>query len=266
MSRLRLPLVLFVAALIFLAVSWVVILRRGANLEGPRLTFDLGGGVTLDVVRIPAGTFTMGDDDEYEQERPAHEVAISRDFYLGAHEVTQEQWLVVMGTDPSGHEGSNLPVETVSWDDAVAFTKTLSDRLGRVVRLPTEAEWEYACRAGSTTKYCFGDDPAGLGDYGWSFANSSGAAQPVGGKRPNAWGLYDMHGNVWEWCSDWYDEGYYKQSPSVDPTGPDSGESRVLRGGGYLLRDTSVRSAVRGNHPPEMSFKDLGLRIVVESQ
>jgi formylglycine-generating enzyme required for sulfatase activity len=264
MSRLRLPLLLLVAAIVFLAVSWVVILRRGTGLEGPRVTLDLGDGVTMDLVRIPAGSFMMGSDDDWEQERPVHQVTISRDFYIGTHEVTQEQWLAVMGTNPSGHSGGNLPVEMISWEDAVAFTEALSDRLGCEVRLPTEAEWEYACRAGTTTKYCFGDDAAGLGDYGWSVSNSDRLTQPVGGKRANAWGLFDMHGNVWEWCTDWHDKGYYSQSPSTDPAGPSSGESRVLRGGGYLLRDTSVRSAVRGNHSPELRFEDLGLRIVVE--
>jgi eukaryotic-like serine/threonine-protein kinase len=142
------------------------------------------------------------------------------------YEVTQGEYERVMGTNPSHFKGDpRLPVETVSWQDAMTFCERLSAlpaerSAGRVYRLPTEAEWEYACRAGSTTIYSFGDSEGSLGDYAWYDSNSGSKTHPVGQKRPNAWGLYDMHGNVWEWCSDWYDGSYYASSPVDDPTGP----------------------------------------------
>lgn len=177
---------------------------------------------------IPAGTFTMGDDND------APEVTLSKSFSLGIHEVTQSQYERVMGNNPSGFKGANNPVEQVSWEDAVEFCRKLSElpaekAAGRVYRLPTEAEWEYACRAGTTTKYSFGDDDSELGNYAWFKGNSGNTSHPVGGKKPNAWGLYDMHGNVWEWCQDWY--GDYPSGTVTDPMGATSGSYRVNRGG-----------------------------------
>jgi formylglycine-generating enzyme required for sulfatase activity len=262
MSRSRLlPLLVFAVILLLLLVL-AVILRPGPTPGGDQLTLDLGGGLTMELLRIPAGTFTMGSDDGFDDERPVHEVTISRDFYIGKYEVTQEQWEAVTGTNPSGHPGSRRPVEMVSWEDAVAFTEALSRVTGHEIRLPTEAEWEYACRAGATTRYHFGDSASDLADHAWSVSNSDRTTHAVGAKLPNAWGLHDMLGNVWEWCSDRYDKGYYSRSTSTDPAGPSSGEARVLRGGGYLLRDGSVRCAARGNHPPDHRFRDLGLRVV----
>ena len=171
--------------------------------EPPKeLAVDLGGGVKLDLVLIPAGSFTMGDDNE-----TAHKVRITKPFYLGKYEVTQEQWKAVMGSNPSHFNGPKNPVEQVSWDDCQQFLvklNTKSSGPGSKFVLPTEAQWEYACGAGSTSKFCFGDDEKQLGEYAWYDANSGDKTHPVGEKKPNAFGLHDMHGNVGEWCQDWY--------------------------------------------------------------
>lgn len=153
---------------------------------------------------IPAGTFKMGEGDY------AHEVTLKQPFKMGVHEVTQDQYEQVMKSNPSKFKGAENPVDGVSWNDAVEFCRRLSElpaekAAGRVYRLPTEAEWEYACRAGTTTKYSFGDDNADLSQYGWYTANSEKKTHPVGSRKPNPWGLYDMHGNVFEWCQDWHD-------------------------------------------------------------
>ena len=173
---------------------------------------------------------------------------ITKPFYLGKYLVTQEQWEAVMGNNPSRFKGPKNPVETVSWDDCQQFLDKLNAKVGvrgGKFQLPTEAQWEYACRAGSTTTYCFGDDESGLGEYAWYATNSGGRTHPVGEKKPNAWGLYDMHGNVWEWCQDWYDGSYYANSPTDDPTGPTTGSSRVFRGGSWRERARGCRSALR---------------------
>ena len=162
-----------------------------------------GNSIGIRLKLLPAGTFWMGEDLD------AHKVTLTQPFYLGVYEVTQEQYERVMGKNPSNFKGPQNPVEKVSWDDAVEFCRKLSElpeekAAGRIYRLPTEAEWEYACRAGTTTKYSFGDSESELGEYGWFDKNSDRKTHPVGQKQPNKWGLYDMHGNVWEWCSDWY--------------------------------------------------------------
>jgi formylglycine-generating enzyme required for sulfatase activity len=179
------------------------------------------------------GEFQMGGDEQY-YERPIHTVKISNGFYMGVYEITQGQYQKVMGNNPSHFKwigNDNLPVEMVSWDDAVEFCKKLSQTEGKTYRLPTEAEWEYACRAGTTTKFSFGDDESQLGDYAWYNQNSGEKPHPVGEKKPNVWGLYDMHGNVSEWCNDWYSETYYSSSPINNPTGPTTGNYRVHHGG-----------------------------------
>ena len=162
--------------------------------------------INMEFVLISAGTFLMGTADGGEWERPEHPVRINHPFYLGKYPVTQAQWATVMGNNPSMFKGHpDWPVENVSWEDVHVFIQTLKAREGEEdYRLPTEAEWEYACRAGSTASYCFGDDPNQLGEYAWYRENAGGQPHPVGLLKPNAWGLYDMHGNVWEWVQDWY--------------------------------------------------------------
>ena len=202
----------------------------------------LGGGVKLEMVLIPAGEFKMGS--RYEWEKPVHKVNITKPFYLGKYEVTQEQWEAVMGSNPSKFKGPRNPVEIVSWDDCQKFFDKLNARAGgqgwKFV-LPTEAQWEYACRAGSTGKFSFGDDE--MSEYAWYNENSGGKTHPVGEKKPNAWGLYDMHGNTWEWCQDWY--GAYGAEAVTDPSGPTSGRRRVYRGGGWSYPARDCRSAFR---------------------
>ena len=204
---------------------------------------------------IPAGTFTMGEGDK------AHEVTLTQPFKMGIHEVTQAQYEQVMGVNASKYKGADNPVETVSWEDAVEFCRKLSElpaekAAGNVYRLPTEAEWEYACRAGTTTKYSFGDDESKLGDYGWFSENSGTKTHPVGGKKPNAWGLYDMYGNVWEWCQDWH--GDYPSGAVTDPAGATSGSDRVDRGGCWYNSAGFCRSAARGWGIPSFRYSSYG--------
>jgi formylglycine-generating enzyme required for sulfatase activity len=223
----------------FVAWSTVIlatVVTAGSRAEVPpkELTVDLGGGVKMEFVLIPAGSFMMGDDKGGPHQKPVHKVTITKPFYLGKYEVTQEQWQAVMGNNPSHFKGPKNPVEVVSWNDCQEFLAKLNEKLragGAKFSLPTEAQWEYACRAGTTTRYSFGDDMDQLKDYAWFGKEAEGTTHPVGQKKPNAWGLYDMHGNVAEWCADWWDEWYYfRNPPANDPTGPNSGESRVLRG------------------------------------
>ena len=228
----------------------------------PTIELDLGREVTMKLVYIPAGEFMMGSNKGDSDEKPVHKAKITRPFYMGIHEVTQAQYEAVMGTNPSGFKGASNPVEEVSWNDCVEFCKRLSRKTGRTLRLPTEAEWEYACRAGATSRFCFGDSDSGLGEYAWYGNNSGGKTHPVGGKKANAFGLYDMHGNVWEWCADWYDGGYYKQSPTDDPRGPRGGKTRVLRGGSWDGTPWFCRSALRGGLNPTDTCLDLGFRVV----
>lgn len=190
--------------------------------------------VGMEFILIPAGEFRMGAEDGPADEKPVHRVRISRPFYLAKYPTTQAQWEAVMGNNPSRFKGDpNRPVENVSWDDAQEFLRRLSEKEGKAYRLPTEAEWEYAARAGTTTAYCFGDDAKLLREYGWYDENSGGTTRPVGQLDANAWRLHDMHGNVWEWVQDWYAENYYQQSPVIDPQGPENGTYRVLRGGSW---------------------------------
>jgi len=209
---------------------------REARKVGVRVAkeVDLGGSETTRLVYIPPGAFTMGSASSGEV-WIQHRVTLAKGFYMGITEVTQGQWRAVMGNEPwqgqdyarsSGENAANY----ISWDDASTFCQALSRKAGVKARLPSEAEWEYACRAGTTTAYSFGDSQSDLGNYAWYGGNVSGTyAHPVGRKKPNAWGLYDMHGNVNEWCEDWY--GDYPSGMVMDPPGPASGKYRVLRGG-----------------------------------
>jgi formylglycine-generating enzyme required for sulfatase activity len=225
-------------------------------------------------VLIPAGEFVMGspdgDKDVADDERAQHRVRITKPFYLGVHEVTQGQYEAVMGScpwsgQPAVKEGADYPATYVSWEDAAAFCEKLSAKEGRTYRLPTEAEWEYACRAGSTARFFFGDDPWALENHAWYYGNAEVAgelyAHAVGRKKPNGWGLHDLHGNVWEWCSDQWCEDYYKTSPVDDPTGPSSGDVRVVRGGSWGSSAWFARSARRFRVFPDFRDYFLGFRV-----
>ena len=225
-----------------------------ATQPAKELALDLGGGVTMKLALLAAGKFMMGEGKD------RHEVTLSKPFYMGVTEVTQAQYEAVMGTNPSHFKGATNPVEMVSWNDAAEFCKKLSEKTRQAVRLPTEAEWEYACRAGTTTQFCFGDDDSALGDYAWYEVNSGDTTHPVGQKKPNAWGLYDMHGNVWEWCADWYDD--YPKAPVTDPQGPPSGTYRVLRAGAWVSLPSSCRSANRNFYAPIARTNYYGFRVV----
>ena len=215
---------------------------------------------SIDFCIISAGTFKMGSENE----APVHQVIISRDFCMGKHPVTQAQWEAVMGRNPSKFKGADRPVEQVTWNDCQEFIKHLNTAGKGTFRLPTEAEWEYSCRAGSSGRFCFGDDESRLGDYAWYSANSDGQTQPVGRKEPNAWGLYDMHGNVWEWCQDWYDD--YRDGTVTDPQGDIAGSYpvRVFRGGCWRGDAGFAASAHRGGRGPSFQDGILGFRLVCE--
>jgi formylglycine-generating enzyme required for sulfatase activity len=196
-------------------------------------------------------------------------VTISRPYYLGVHEVTQRQFEKVTGRHPAHFRGDkdspNLPVESVTWDDAIDFCNRLTaldheKRAGRLYRLPTEAEWEYGCRAGANGAYCFGNDRALLPQFAW-WGESAGRTHPVGGRRENAWGLFDVHGNVWEWCSDYFDPTYYRKSPPLDPSGPGSGSERVCRGGCSESQAGDLRAARRRPLDPRQSLATVGFRL-----
>jgi len=226
---------------------------------------DLGGGVKLEMVWIPAGTFEMGspssEEGRFNNQSPVHTVELDG-FWMGKFEVTQAQWQSFMNNNPSYFKGDNLPVEQVSWDDAMEFCEKLSDKTGKKYTLPTEAQWEYACRAGSKSRFCFGDSDSSLGDYAWYSANSYFWTHPVGQKNPNAWGLYDMYGNVFEWCLDYYDENYYSKSPSKNPVNMNSSSYRVLRGGSSFNNPEYCRSAYRGLGKPDYRNLSFGFRVV----
>jgi hypothetical protein len=210
----------------------------------------------------------MKDKSAISVEGPQHRVRITKPFYLGKYEVTQEQWQAVMGYNPSYFKGSKNPVESVSWQDCKLFLKKLLERekrMGTLCRgeytLPTEAQWEFACRAGSTTRYFFGDDESKLVEYAWNyFKDSDRKTHPVGEKEPNAWGLYDMYGNVWERCQDWWGSNYYKDSPVDDPQGPSGGLDHVSRGGGLNNPAWVCRSAFRTGTLPGRSGSSGGFR------
>jgi len=227
------------------------------------LTLDLGKGATMKLVLIRPGKFMMGSPDSEQghkaDEGPQHQVTISKPFYMGMTEVTQAQYEAVMGTNPSNTKAPTNPVDSITWHEAVEFCRKLSEKTGKTFRLPTEAEWEYACRTGTKTRFPFGDSESALGDYAWYGSNSGDKTHPVGRKKPNAWGLYDMHGNVWEWCADWY--GDYPKGAATDPQGPASGRDRFLRGGSWNNVAGSCRAASRRKFGPGSRFYiDIGLR------
>ena len=239
------------------------------------------------MVKCPAGTFVMGSlagplgelgrsNGDVFNDETQHNVTISNDFYIGKFPVTQAQYMAVMGKNPSKFQDDNNPVERVSWFMAKEFCDKLNEvtestRLaGYRFDLPTEAQWEYACRAGTTTALNSGKNITtteekvncpNLDEVGWYESNSDGKAQPVGLKKPNAWGIYDMHGNVWEWCEDWW--GDYDLINLTDPIGPASGSIRVCRGGSWCYAPKVCRSAYRNGDIPERTYYDFGFRIVL---
>ena len=244
--------------------------------EGESIIVDLPGlpvgAKPLEMVCIPAGTFTMGSPSDergrYSWEWSPHAVTITEPFYLGKYEVTQAQWAAVMGSNPAGSSsygvGDDYPVHYVSWNDCQSFIETLNGMGLGTFRLPTEAEWEYACRAETDTRFSFGDalECADEGDsycaimdeYMWwrgnrTYGGEQDGSKEVGRKLPNPWGLYDMHGNLWEWCSDWW-EGPSARGAQVDPQGPSTGSYRVLRGGGWGYGAQYCRSASRSGTSP----------------
>ena len=227
-------------------------------------TIDLGGQVPMPLVFVPAGEFMMGSNNGEENERAVHKVVITRPFYLGKYEVMQEQWEKITGKNPSVPKGAKHPVNNVSWNDCQDFLKKLNAqvKVKGAFTPPTEAEWEYACRAGSTTEYCFGNDHDTLREYAWYYTNPRGKAHAVGQKKPNAWGLHDMHGNVWEWCQDWY-KSSYSTLKQTDPTGPAQGTGRVLRGGSWSNDAWYCRSASRDDIRPATRYGSGGFRVVL---
>ncbi len=259
---------------------------KSAPATGKRFYRAVGMEAPRGMVFIPPGTFRMGsptnEEDRLTDEGPQTAVILSRGFWMGKYEVTQGDYLAVTGANPSYHRGDlNRPVEDVSWFDATNYCAALTQQeraAGRITtnavyRLPTEAEWEYACRAWTSTRLSYGDDPGYTGpggrtvgytnltDYAWYGANSDGQTHPVGQKLPNVWGLYDMYGNVWEWCQDWWSESL-PGGIVLDPQGPATGSFRVGRGGDYRLR-AAPRSALRTSGDPGSGFDFNGFRVVL---
>lgn len=263
-SLLRNPLLAFVVVLCIGVGCDTTDFERPA--DGPdEDSTEFVNSVGLRFVRIPAGDFQMGSPSGQENEQPVREVEISDAFYMSVHEVTQRQWEILMDENPSQFSDPYRPVEQVSWRDVQGFIQVLNEREdGPRYRLPTEAEWEYAARAGSSTQYYFGEDQSELRDYAWYVLNSEDKTYPVKRKKPNAFGLFDMHGNVWEWTQDYYHPTYYRWGASADPQGPDQGRGYVIRGGGWPDVAVDLRSANRGWAPPDFEQSFLGFRLVRE--
>ena len=257
------------------------------------IALNLGKGATMKLVLIPAGKFMMGrklsaaeavrlcggKEAHYADERPRHEVTISPGapgFYMGVCEVTYSQWRAVMPTEPWAGKvcvkaEADHAASWMNWHEVSEFCQVLSKKTGKKVRLPTEAQWEYACRAGTETVYCFGDDKSKLGDYAWYHDNTRKTgrsyAHPVGRKKPNAWGLHDMHGNVWEWCRDWYAKEFYATADKVDPENTTETKHRAVRGGSWHNDPSRCRSASRNSWTgPAYRHYNYGFRVVVEIQ
>ena len=220
------------------------------------------------MVTITGGSFEMGcsdgDSECSDEETPQHTVTLSS-FKISAYEITQGQWMAVMGDNPSEIKtcGTDCPVDAVSWDDVQDFIDALNSKTGLSYRLPTEAEWEYAARAGTSTKYYCGNDESCLDTIAWYQGSADAQPHPVGLKAPNAWGLYDTSGNVWEFVSDWYDEDYYADSPAADPPGPSSGPGRIRRGGGWYYNAYSCRVSKRSYSYQENPGAGEGFRLVL---
>jgi len=250
------------AAFLLALLAPALLFAGAAEPEKPReITTPFG----IEMIRIPAGSIMMGDKNGEVDEKPVHKVVVDG-FYMDKYEVTQEEYERLMHVNPSRWKGKKNPVERVRWSDAVRYCNARSEEEGlqscynlktwecdfsaNGYRLPTEAEWEYACRAGTTTNRFFGAKADKLKLYAWYKKNAGGRTRPVGQKLPNPWGLYDMYGNVWEWCNDLYQVDYYKKSPQQNPRGPNVGEKRVLRGGSWDTKADHCRSGFRHNEDP----------------
>ncbi|MFH2068604.1 MAG: formylglycine-generating enzyme family protein [Candidatus Omnitrophota bacterium] len=248
-----------VSLVLILSVIFILDLATASADRQEEITGKNGAPMVL----VPAGEFLMGStsgDADLRWEHPQHKVFLDA-YYIDKYKVTVAQYRKFcqetgrsMPSEPAWGWQDNHPIVKVSWNDAVAY----ANHYGK--RLPTEAEWEKACRAGSTTKYCFGNSGTNLGDYAWYSVNSNKQTHPVGTKKPNAFGIYDMHGTVWEWCNDWYNENYYKSSPTNNPNGPSGGPGRVLRGGGWYSSAGYCRSAFRNWDPPSFKAINYGFR------
>lgn len=249
-----------------------LLLCFGCSQDQNIYTIYLAEEVPMHFVKVKNGSFIMGSDsteqDRQGDEGPKHQVTISEEFMIGQFEVSQLQWETIMGNNPSLFyrfpNSQHYPVERVSWNEIQSFIAKLNTlQLGKF-RLPTEAEWEYACRAGTTTRYSFGDAPhyLELNKYAWFNPGSEGKSHERGSKQPNPWGLYDMHGSVWEWCQDWYDK--YEGDHLTDPTGPSIGENKIIRGGSWFNEPEALRSANRHRQPPDSKHTNNGFRLVME--
>ena len=229
------------------------------------ISIPVKDGISIDMVKVEAGTFMMGATSEmkdpYSDEKPVHQVTLTNDYYMGKYEVTQALWQAVMGSNPSNFKGDNLPVETVNWNDCQEFISKLNSLTGRKFRLPTEAEWEYAARGGKKSRGYQYSGSRKISDVAWYEGNSRSKTHPVGRKQANELGIYDMTGNVWEWCSDWY--GFYSSSSQTNPMGSDSGAKRVRRGGSWCYIARICRSSYRYGDAPDCRGLYLGLRLAL---
>lgn len=249
--------------------------------NGPKQGDIITNRIGMKLVYIPAGDFMMGSHDGASNEKPVRKVTISKGFYMGVTEVTQAQYKALMDANPSYFKDDNKPLERVNRDDAMGFCRKLSQRDGKIYTLPTEAQWEYACRGGTTTEYSFGSSESELykfGNYcdksnttGYSWQdkrNDDGydKTAAVGSYRPNSFGLYDMHGNVWEWCRDWFDERYYSKGGTVDPENTQSTGFHLLRGGNWRNWASVCRSATRFRLTPGYRSNSAGFRVVLEAE
>ena len=237
----------------------------GSSLSGNALTIPVKNGINIEMVKVEAGSFNMGATPEmenpYDSEKPVHRVTLTNNYYIGKYEVTQALWQAVMGSNPSYFKGDDLPVEKVSWDDCQDFISKLNAMTGKRFRLPSEAEWEYAARGGNKNHGYQYSGSNILGDVAWYYGNSGPKTHAVGTKQPNELGIYDMTGNVWEWCQDWF--GSYSSSPQTNPTGAASGSYRVCRGGSWNYSAGLCRTSYRANNSPDDRFSYLGLRLVL---
>jgi formylglycine-generating enzyme required for sulfatase activity len=228
--------------------------------ETTDVALDDKGDVKMTFVRIKPAAFTMGEG------KTARQVTLTKEYWIGATEVTQAQWKAVTGENPSYFkqmsDAAKLPVEQVSWDDCAKFLEKLNAKLkDKKATLPTEAEWEFACRAGTESRWSFGEDKSKLDAHAWFENNALMDLHPVASKKANAWGLHDMHGSVWEWCADWHADADTK--PATDPKGPDKGTERVIKGGSYECKADDTRSSIRKGADPAAPNKEIGLRVVL---